>query len=322
MGESEHRAGGSVRTAVDEITVGAAGNAEIQSSTARERFSSGVAVVTGGAAGIGEGLARHIATLGMVVLVADVDDTRAKQVAAEITGAGGRAEAHRVDVSDPDDVERFAATVFENHGGVDLLVNNAGVESSGLLWEIDRERWRRVMQINVDGVFYCLRSFVPRMIESGRPACIANLSSVGGLNSAAVQSPYIVSKHAVQAMTECLHQDLSILGAPIQVSAVIPHSIRSDIFLSAQRDAPTLNETANAVFAAMQRDNVETGLDPLVAAEHMIEQIARGEFWIYSDDEMCIASAHRRGRQLLDLRPPANPRDMLIRMGVPLLKGE
>ncbi len=151
--------------------------------------------------------------------------------------------------------------MFARHGSVEMLVNNAGVESAGLLWEIDRDRWRRLMQINVDGVFYCLRSFVPRMIEVGTPSCIANLSSVGGLNSVAVQSPYIVSKHAVLAMTECLHQDLSIVGAPIQVSAVIPHSIRSDIFVSAQRQAPTANATANAVFAAMQRDNVEKGLD-------------------------------------------------------------
>lgn len=288
----------------------------MQTGVAQERFSRGVAVVTGAAAGIGEGLARHLASLGMTVLVADIDAGRAQAVAEDIVSGGGRAEAWAVDVADADSVEAMAAGVFARHGSVEMLVNNAGVESAGLLWEIDRDRWRRLMQINVDGVFYCLRSFVPRMIEVGTPSCIANLSSVGGLNSVAVQSPYIVSKHAVLAMTECLHQDLSIVGAPIQVSAVIPHSIRSDIFVSAQRQAPTANATANAVFAAMQRDNVEKGLDPLVAAEHMIEQIARGEFWIHSDDEMCIAAAHRRGKQLLELDPPADPRGMLARMGI------
>ncbi|MGW0021211.1 SDR family NAD(P)-dependent oxidoreductase [Rhodococcus sp. NPDC003382] len=285
---------------------------------ASERFSHGVAVVTGAAAGIGEGLARHLGSLGMTVVVADIDYERAVKVADDIVAAGGRAEPYAVDVADPESVEAMAAEVFERHRSVELLVNNAGVESAGLLWEIDRDRWRRVMQINVDGVFFCLRSFVPRMIEVGTPSCIANLSSVGGLNAVAVQSPYIVSKHAVLAMTECLHQDLSIVGAPIQVSAVIPHSIRSEIFLSAQRDAPTENATANAVFEAMQRDNVEKGLDPLVAAEHMIEQIARGEFWIHSDDDLCVAAAHRRGKQLLDLDPPADPRNMLTRMGIPI----
>ncbi|WP_182349390.1 SDR family NAD(P)-dependent oxidoreductase [Tomitella gaofuii] len=290
-------------------------------SAARRRFSGGTAVVTGAGAGIGEGLVRHLASLGMTVVIADIDAEGAGKVAADIVTDGGRAEAHEVDVADADGVDAFAAAVFDRCGSVELLINNAGVESAGLLWEIDRDRWRRVMQINVDGVFHCLRSFVPRMIAANAPSCIANLSSVGGLNAVAVQSPYIVSKHAVLAMTECLHQDLAIVGAPIQVSAVIPHSIRSDIFTSAQHDAPTGDATANAVFAAMQRDNVETGLDPLDAAEHMVEQIARGEFWIHSDDKLCTAAAHRRGRQLLDLTPPADPRAMLTRMGVPLPKG-
>ncbi|WP_067856241.1 SDR family NAD(P)-dependent oxidoreductase [Nocardia shimofusensis] len=290
-------------------------------SCAQERFSRGTAVVTGAAAGIGRGLADHLGALGMTVVVADIDERRAAEAAAEIVARGGAAEGHGVDVADEQQVEALAAAVFARHGSVELLINNAGIESAGLLWEIDSTRWRRLMQINVDGVFYCVKSFVPRMIAAGKPTCVANLSSVGGLNTVAVQSPYIVSKFAVQAMTECLHQDLSIIGAPIQVSAVVPHSIRSEIFLAAQRDAPTTNPTANAVFAAMQRDNVEKGLDPLDAAEHMIEQIARGDFWVFSDDAMCAASATRRGEQLRTLSPPANPRDMLARMGVPLPEG-
>ncbi|ABH00082.1 probable short-chained dehydrogenase (plasmid) [Rhodococcus jostii RHA1] len=288
---------------------------------ARERFSHGTAVVTGAAAGIGEGLARHLASLGMLVVVADIDADRARSVAVDIEERGGRAEGYGLDVGDAAAVHAMAADIFERHGSVELLVNNAGIESAGLQWQIDTDRWRRLMQVNVDGVFFCIKSFVPRMIEVGTPSCIANLSSVGGLNPVAVQSPYIVSKFAVQAMTECLHQDLSIVGAPIQVSVVVPHSIRSDIFLAAQREAPTENPTANAVFAAMQRDNADKGLDPLVAAEYMVEQIARGDFWILSDDEMCTAAATRRGEQLLTLSPPPNPRDMLARMGVPLPEG-
>ncbi|MGV9661897.1 SDR family NAD(P)-dependent oxidoreductase [Nocardia niigatensis] len=290
-------------------------------AVARQRFSRGTAVVTGAAAGIGRGLAHHLGTLGMTVVVADIDGPRAAEAAAEIVARGGAAEAHQVDVADEAAVEAMAATIFAQHGSVELLINNAGVESAGLLWEVAADRWRRLMQINVDGVFYSLKSFVPRMIAAGTPSCVANLSSVGGINTVAVQSPYIVSKFAVQAMTECLHQDLSIIGAPIQVSAVVPHSIRSEIFLAAQRAAPTADPTANAVFAAMQRDNVEKGLDPLTAAEHMIEQIASGDFWVFSDDAMCTAAMTRRGDQLRSLAPPANPRDMLARMGVPLPEG-
>ncbi|WP_280180659.1 SDR family NAD(P)-dependent oxidoreductase [Nocardia farcinica] len=290
-------------------------------AAARERFARGTAVVTGAAAGIGRGLAEYLGSLGMTVVVADIDDTRAAAVAAEIVARGGNAEGFAVDVADADSVEAMAAAVFDRHGSVELLINNAGVESAGLVWEIDADRWQRVMQINVDGVFHCLKAFVPRMIAAGTPSCVANLSSVGGLNTVAVQSPYIVSKFAVQALTEGLHQDLSIVGAPIQVSAVVPHSIRSEIFLAAQREAPTANPIANAVFEAMQRDNVAKGLDPLEAAEHMIEQIARGRFWVFSDDAMCSAAVTRRSEQLRTLDPPADPRDMLARMGVPLPEG-
>ncbi len=285
-------------------------------STAQQRFSTGTALVTGGAAGIGEGFVRHLAVLGMAVVVADIDEQKAVEVADAVIREGGAAEAYRIDVTDADAVDEMARYVFDRYSSVELLVNNAGVENAGLLWEVSIDRWRKVMDINVDGVFHCLRSFVPRMIETGTPACIANLSSVGGLNSVAVQAPYIVSKHAVLALTECLHQELSLVNAPIQVSAVLPHSIRSQIFLAAERDAPTQNETANAVFAAMQRANVESGLDPVVAAEHMTEAVARGDFWVFSNDEVCTQMAATRGRQLLELAPPADPRVMLNRMGV------
>lgn len=285
-------------------------------SQAQHRFASGTALVTGGASGIGEGFVRHLAGLGMTVVVADVDAERARAVAQEVTAAGGSARAYPVDVTDADAVEAMAEHVFATHGSVELLINNAGIENAGMLWEVTPERWKRLMAVNVDGVFHCVRAFVPRMIAAGTPACIANLSSVGGLNTVAVQAPYIVSKHAVLAMTECLHQDLSLVGAPIQVSAVVPHSIRSQIFLAAQREAPSGNETANAVFAAMQRANVTVGLDPVEAAAHMTDAIARGDFWVFSHDELCAELAATRGNQLRDLAPPADPRLMLERMGI------
>lgn len=290
-------------------------------TTAQERFSRGTAVVTGGASGVGEGLVRELAALGTTVVVADVARDRAERVAGEVRADGGRAEALHVDVADPASADALAAEVASRHGGVDLLVANAGVESAGLLWEFTPERWRTVMSVNVDGVFHCLRAFLPGMIAAGTRSCVATMSSIGGINSVAVQSPYIVSKFAVEAMTEALHQDLAVIGSPIQVSVIVPHSIRSEIFRTAQREAPSHNEVANAVFAAMQRDNESTGLDPRAAAAHMLDQLARGDFWIHADDAAGTAALERRARQLLDAAPPADPRTMLSRMGVPHPKG-
>lgn len=276
----------------------------------KERFGGGTALVTGGGAGIGEGFVRHLAALGMRVVVADIVRSRAEEVVAAVRDAGGAAEPYEVDVTDCAAVERLAEHVFASSGRLDLLINNAGVETAGRLWEIPAARWRQVMAINVDGIVHCLRAFLPRMIAAGRPAVVANLSSVGGVKTAPFQAPYIVSKHAVLALTECLHQELRLVGAPIQVSAVLPHSVRSRIFLDAQASAPSDSAEADRFFDWMQQANVTTGLDPVAAAEHMVRQIAAGEFWVFSDDERCAETLQARADQLAHRADPPDFRSM------------
>ncbi|HEY4460664.1 MAG TPA: SDR family NAD(P)-dependent oxidoreductase [Pseudonocardiaceae bacterium] len=284
--------------------------------TAQQRFSSGTAVITGAGSGIGEGLARHVAALGMTVVVADIDGDRAESVANNLIAHGGNAMPYNVDVAYAASVERMAAWVFERYGSVELLVNNAGVENAGLLWEVDVERWNKVMAINVNGVFHGVRSFVPRMITHDTPAVVVNMSSVGGLTSSALQAPYIVSKHAVLALTECLHQEVALAGAPIQVSAVLPGPVRSDIFSSALRAAPTNNVLANQMWDVLQQVNDTFAVDPLAAAAHMLDAVARGEFWISSDEQPFRGMAEARANQLRELSPPPNPFDVLKLLGI------
>jgi short-subunit dehydrogenase len=119
----------------------------------------------------------------------------------------------------------------------------------------------------------------------------------------------------VLSLTECLHQEVALVGAPIQVSAILPYSIRSSIFEAARRDAPSSNAVANAMFDAMQQANV-SALDPVEAARHMVGHLAHGDFWIFSDDALLTASARARAEQLSSLAPPADPRAQLSQMGV------
>ena len=284
--------------------------------TARERFSGGTAVVTGGAAGIGEGFVRYLSGIGMRVVIADIDGDRAAALAAELTLGGGVAQGVALDVTDADAVDALAASTYEQFGSVELLINNAGLETGGLLWEVTVERWRRLMSVNVDGVYFGIRAFVPRMIAAGTPATIANLSSVGGVATAPLQAPYIVSKHAVLALTECLHQEIAFVGAPIQVSAVLPYTIRSRIFTAAQTSAPSGNEAADRVFETMQNTNVSTAMDPVEAAEHMMESIARGDFWIFSHDDIGKLSLTRRAERLAAASAPPDPWPSLTQLGV------
>jgi NAD(P)-dependent dehydrogenase (short-subunit alcohol dehydrogenase family) len=295
-----------------------AGNPQPEDSArgAAERFAGGTAVVTGGGAGIGAGFVRYLAQLGMRVVVVDIDAARAEQLATELGDAGADVIAWPLDVTDADAVDDLAQALFDRYGTVELLINNAGLETAGLTWEIPVARWRQVLTVNVDGMFFGIRAFVPRMIAAARPAVIANLSSVGGISTVPFQTPYIVSKHAVLALTECLHQELALTEAPIQVSAVLPYRVRSEIFLDAQRDAPTDNPAANQLFAAMQRASVEDALDPVVAAEHMMVGIARGDFWVFSHDEYCAGIARNRAATLTALTPPADPRAFLQARGV------
>lgn len=285
-------------------------------NAAETRFTSGTALITGGGSGLGEGFVRHLASSGMSVVVADMDSARAGTVAAAVVSAGGAAEAYVVDVADPEAVDAMASDVFARYGSVELLVNNAGVEEGGLSWEMSPARWRRVTGVNLDGVFHCVRSFVPRMIRSGVPTCIANVSSVGAFNSMPAQAAYIATKHAVLAFTECLHQEIALIGAPIQVSAVVPNWIRSRIFVDAAHETLTDNPAAESLFASMRRSVAERGMDPLSAAEHIVEAMARGDFWIFSDDEECTRFAQARAHRLSTLSEPDAPGRILERLGV------
>ncbi len=149
--------------------------------TAREEFSGGIAVITGAGAGIGAGLARYASRLGMTVVLADVDADAVAGLRAELCAAGGSAIDVVCDVRDPDAVQELADKTYRDVGPVRLLVNNAGVEQFGYLWDTPVANWERVIDINISGVFYGVRAFLPKMMATDEQAWVWNLSSVGGV---------------------------------------------------------------------------------------------------------------------------------------------
>jgi len=148
--------------------------------SAREVFGGGVAVVTGAGAGIGAGLARHAHRLGMSVVLADVDADAIAALRDELTAGGGTAVDVVCDVRDPDAVAELAERTYRDLGPARLLVNNAGVEQFGYLWDTPVANWNRVMDINVSGVFHGVRAFLPRMLDARhRPGCGTSPRSAG-----------------------------------------------------------------------------------------------------------------------------------------------
>lgn len=278
-------------------------------SLAGEVFGGGVAVITGAGAGIGAGFARQAHRLGMSLVLADIDGAAIAALRDEVTADGGTALDVVCDVRDPSAVDELAERTYRDVGPVRLLVNNAGVEQFGYLWDTAVANWNRVMDINVSGVFHGVRSFVPKMIAAGTPAWVWNLSSVGGVATVPLQTPYIVSKHAVLALTECLRLEVELAGHAdrLHVQAVLPGAVKSNIF-EAAGGVDTDRADADVAAAESQREamlGIKAGaLDPLIAAEAVFAQSALGGFYLLTQPKQVRSAMAERAQALTTLVPP------------------
>jgi NAD(P)-dependent dehydrogenase (short-subunit alcohol dehydrogenase family) len=273
--------------------------------SARDTFGGGVAVITGAGAGIGAGLARHAARLGMTVVLADID---AKAVAAlrdELTAQGTVAVDVVCDVRNPEAVHTLAERTYRDVGPVRLLVNNAGVEQFGYLWDIPVENWNRLVDINIGGVFHGVRAFLPRMLATQEPAWVWNLSSIGGVAVVPLQAPYIMSKHAVLALTECLRLEVQLAGHDhhIHVQAVLPGAVVSNIFESAGGVDGGDVAAAESQRSAML-DIKADAMDPVAAAETVFDQAAEGRFYLLTQPDYVGSAMVERAEVLVSQRPP------------------
>ncbi|MGE2720693.1 SDR family oxidoreductase [Mycolicibacterium celeriflavum] len=268
---------------------------------ARAAFGDGVAVITGAGNGIGAGLARHAAALGMTVVLVDIDPSAIAALRDELAGSVDLV----CDVRDPDALESVAAQVYSEIGPVRLLVNNAGVEQFGYLWDTPVANWDRLVDINVNGVFYGIRAFLPRMIAVDTPSWVWNLSSIGGVAAVPLQAPYIMSKHAVLALTECLRLEVELAGHGdrIHVQAVLPGAVKSNIFESAGGVDDGDVGAAESQRAAMLDIKAEA-MDPVEAARVVFEQAAAGEFYLLTQPEYVGNAMAERADILASRRAP------------------
>ncbi|GAT09320.1 SDR family NAD(P)-dependent oxidoreductase [Mycolicibacterium novocastrense] len=269
---------------------------------ARATFGGGVAVITGAGNGIGAGLARHAAALGMTVVLVDIDAPAIAALRRELAGSVDLV----CDVRDPEALERVAAQVYSEIGPVRLLVNNAGVEQFGYLWDTPVENWDRLVDININGVFHGIRAFLPRMIAADTPSWVWNLSSIGGVAAVPLQAPYIMSKHAVLALTECLRLEVELAGHAdrIHVQAVLPGAVKSNIFESAGGVDDGDVGAAEAQRTAMLDIKAEA-MDPVEAARVVFDQSAAGEFYLLTQPEYVGNAMSERAAVLAERRAPA-----------------
>lgn len=182
-----------------------------------------VAVVTGGASGIGRALAKAFLGEGMKVVIADVEQGALDATVAELS-ADGEVSGVVTDVSDPASVKALADRVYDAHGACHLLCNNAGVSVANLnVWETEPSDWEWVHGVNVRGVVHGIQAFVPRMIAAGHEGFVMNTSSGdGGIAPLAEQCVYASSKAAVSILTECLAAQLVSAGTKLHAAIFYP----------------------------------------------------------------------------------------------------
>jgi NAD(P)-dependent dehydrogenase (short-subunit alcohol dehydrogenase family) len=249
------------------------------------KFKDKVAVVTGAASGIGFALADRFASVGMKVVLADIEEPALERARQQLADKGAPALSVLTDVSKAADVEALATRTYDEYGAVHILCNNAGVSMGGLCWEHTPADWEWVLGVNLWGVVHGIRAFVPRMLAGGQTGHIVNTASVAGLLTSPYISAYEVTKHAVVALTESLRMELEVSGSKISASVLCPGFVQTNIADSA-RNRPKAavgggSETGPAhMIRNMARKQVAEGIKPTDVAEMVLEAIREDRFYV------------------------------------------
>jgi NAD(P)-dependent dehydrogenase (short-subunit alcohol dehydrogenase family) len=259
-----------------------------------KEFQGKVAVVTGAASGIGRALAERCAQEGMKVVLADIEEQTLMQARQELKAAGAQVLAIPTDVSKVGDVEALAEKAFDTYGAVHLLFNNAGVGAGTIIWESTLADWEWSLGINLWGVIYGIRAFVPRMLEQDTEGHIVNTASVAGLTSGPGLGIYKVTKHGVVTLSETLHHELALRGAKVKASVLCPGFVNTRIMDSVRnRPARLQNDPAeeqlgpeSEALVQLMRQAVEAGMPPHQVADIVFKAIRDERFYILTHPEL------------------------------------
>ncbi len=272
-----------------------------------ENLQGKVAVITGGASGIGKAVAAQAAAEGMKVVIADIEEGSLKATARELSADGADILAVATDVADAASVKELRDRTLGHYGAVHLVHNNAGVGLGGPIWEIPEADWRWILGVNLWGVIHGISAFVPLLVEQGE-GHVVNTASIAGLTTAPFIGPYNATKQAVVAMSETLFRDLQAEEATgVGVSVLCPGFVQTRIAES-DRNRPAWApdrevEGAGELRVAIQA-MVEGGIPPGVVADRVIEAVRTNTFYILTHPELRDA-IQTRFDDILEGRPPS-----------------
>lgn len=271
-------------------------------------FRGATAVVTGAAGGLGRAFATRAGELGMRVMLADLEHEALREVAEDLRDAGVSVDCCAVDVSRPEQVEYLADQTFARFGVPQLVFNNAGVISGGLIWETPDAEWKRVMGVNLGGVIAGVRAFVPAMIEVGRRQAgwrghVVNVASMAGLLTPPNMGVYNVSKHAVVALTETLYHDLALVNASVGTSVLCPFFVPTGIAGEPDPSHSPSQQAAQALTAKAVAGGRVSARDVALLT---FDGVAAGRFYLYSHPQ-ALGQFAARAEAIVAGTLPADP---------------
>ena len=275
-------------------------------------FTGKVAVITGGASGVGRAIAAKLAHEGAQVVIADVDAESIDKTRTELEERGLAVDGMEVDVTLGESVDALAERVFERYDNVHLLFNNAGVgikEAKRRIWTLPEKDWQWTYAVNVLGVANGVRAFVPTMLERGEEGHVINTSSGnGGIASLPTTPIYASSKAAVTSLTEVLHFQFLMEGVKLQAHLLFPgpHLVNTNILNSdrVRPDAFRIEGQAPASYFDMKALAQSAGIafkltQPEEVADMAIEGIRNDRFWILSKEGNSDARLQARTESIL-----------------------
>jgi NAD(P)-dependent dehydrogenase (short-subunit alcohol dehydrogenase family) len=249
-----------------------------------EVFTDRVAVVTGGASGIGLGIARALGQRGMKLMIADLNEETIESAVRALRVEGVQAEGVRCDVSKLEDVEGLAAATLERFGTVHVLCNNAGVGLPTSSRNIKLEDWKWIIDVDLWGPIYGLKVFTP-LIEAAGEGHITSTASMAGLISANKMGAYSVAKHGVVALMCALERELRSKKSSITASVLCPGPINTNISFNSlsyrpERADAVKTSTIKGRQGASIQASLESGMAPDEVGNLVVDAIENQKFWI------------------------------------------
>lgn len=261
-----------------------------------DEFDGKVAVITGGASGIGLAMARRFGAEGMKLVIADIQQDALDRAVVLLNGEGIETVGVRADVSDRAQVETIADVALDTHGAVHLAVNNAGVGVGGLTWELSEADWRWVIDVDLWGVIHGVGVFTPLIIEAGG-GHVVNTASMAGLTSTPFMSPYNVAKHGVVTLSETMFHELAMAAPSVGITVVCPGWVQTGINRS-ERNRPTdgthavatggdadVADASAGVISSMIDNLIADGLSPATVADQIFDAVVANRFYVLTHPE-------------------------------------